>query len=197
MVDRQNKCLRHACVLLTVALGLTSSVGATTYLPVTFQELVTEADVIFVGDVVDVRPYMLRTRAGTIVKTRVTLRVADPLYGTTSIVEVFDFFGGEADGIGMAVEGMPKFAVGDRRVVFARRKPSINPIVGFTQGLLRVRRDGNGVDRVVTLEGLPLVRPESIGSPASGLRLLPQASTMTLADLRGRIVSALEEVHRR
>jgi hypothetical protein len=196
MLDRTNKRLRRACVFLTVALGLASSVAATTYLPVTFQELVTEADVIFVGDVADVRPYVLRTRTGTIVKTRVTFRVADPLYGTTSIVEVFDFFGGEAEGIGMAVEGMPKFAVGDRRVVFARRKPSINPIVGFTQGLLRVRRDANGVDRVVTLEGLSLVQPESIGSPASSLRLLPQASTMTLSDLRDRIVSALAEAHK-
>jgi hypothetical protein len=182
---------------LAVTLGLTSSVGATTYLPVTFQELVTEADVIFVGDVVDLRPYVLRTRTGTIVKTRVTFRVADALYGTTSILEVFDFLGGEADGIGMAVEGMPKFAVGDRRVVFARRKASLNPIVGFTQGLLRIQRDGNGVDRVVTLEGLSLVRPESIGSPASSFRLQPPASTMTLSDLRGRIVSALVEAHRR
>jgi hypothetical protein len=182
VIDRKR--LRRACVVLAVALGLTSSVGATTYLPVTFQELVTEADVIFVGDVVDLRPYVLRTRTGTIVKTRVTFRVADALYGTTSILEVFDFLGGEADGIGMAVEGMPKFAVGDRRVVFARRKPSLNPIVGFTQGLLRVQRDGNGVDRIVT-------------APASSLRLQPQASTMTLSDLRGRIVSALVEAHRR
>jgi hypothetical protein len=182
VIDRKR--LRRASVVLAVALGLTSSVGATTYLPVTFQELVTEADVIFVGDVVDLRPYVLRTRTGTIVKTRVTFRVADALYGTTSILEVFDFLGGEADGIGMAVEGMPKFAVGDRRVVFARRKPSLNPIVGFTQGLLRVQRDGNGVDRIVT-------------APASSLRLQPQASTMTLSDLRGRIVSALVEAHRR
>jgi hypothetical protein len=182
VIDRKR--LRRACVVLAVALGLTSSVGATTYLPVTFQELVTEADVIFVGDVVDLRPYVLRTRTGTIVKTRVTFRVADALYGTTSILEVFDFLGGEADGIGMAVEGMPKFAVGDRRVVFARRKASLNPIVGFTQGLLRVQRDGNGVDRIVT-------------APASSLRLQPQASTMTLSDLRGRIVSALVEAHRR
>jgi hypothetical protein len=182
VIDRKR--LRRACVVLAVALGLTSSVGATTYLPVTFQELVTEADVIFVGDVVDLRPYVLRTRTGTIVKTRVTFRVADALYGTTSILEVFDFLGGEADGIGMAVEGMPKFAVGDRRVVFARRKPSLNPIVGFTQGLLRVQRDANGVDRIVT-------------PPASNLRLQPQASTMTLSDLRSQIVSALVEAHRR
>ena len=110
-----------------------------------------------------------RTRTGTLVKTRVTFRVDDALYGTNSIVKVFDCLGGEADGIGMAVEGMPTFAVGDRRVVFARRRSSINPIVGFMQGLLRVRRDNNGVER------------------------LSESSAITLADLRSRIVSALAD----
>jgi hypothetical protein len=163
---------------------------------VTFGDLVSQADVIFVGDVVDVRPYTLRTRTGTLVKTRVTFRVDDAVYGTSSLVEVFDFLGGEADGYGLAVEGMPKFAVGDREVVFAHRKASINPIVGFTQGLLRIRRDRGGVDRVFTLEGMSLMRPESIGSPTSGLRMAPDSS-MTLSDFRSRIVTALGEARKR
>ena len=186
--------LWHACAFLTVALGVASSVSATTYLPVTFRDLVTQADVIFVGDVVDVRAYTLRTRTGTLVKTRVTFRVDDAVYGTSSLVEVFDFLGGEADGYGLAVEGMPKFAVGDREVVFAHRKASINPIVGFTQGLLRVRRDTGGVDRVFTFGGMSL-RPESIGSPTSGLRMAPESS-MTLSDFRSRIVTALAEARK-
>jgi hypothetical protein len=189
--------MRLWCAFLTVALVFTSSAGATTYLPVTFQDLVSQADVIFVGDVVDVRPFTLRTRTGTLVKTRVTFRVDDAVYGTTSLVEVFDFLGGEADGYGLAVEGMPRFAVGDRQVVFAHRKASINPIVGFTQGLLRVRRDSGGVDRVLTFEGLSLIRPESIGSPASGVRMAPESSAMTLAEFRSRIVTALAEARKR
>jgi hypothetical protein len=182
--------------LLTVALAIASSVSATTYLPVTFRDLVNQADVIFIGGVVDVRPYTLRTRTGTLVKTRVTFRVDDAVYGTSSLVEVFDFLGGEAGGYGLAVEGMPKFAVGDREVVFAHRKASINPIVGFTQGLLRVRRDSAGVDRVFTLAGMSLLRPESIGSPAASVRMAPESS-MTLPDLRSRIVTALAEARKR
>lgn len=108
---------------------------------------------IFVGEAIDVRPFPLQTRGGTIVKTRVIFRVSDPLWGTTSAMEVFDFLGGELDGIGMEVAGMPTFTIGDRRVVFARRARSINPIVGFTQGLLQVSRDASGVDRVLTLGG--------------------------------------------
>ncbi len=142
------------------------SAGATTYPPVTFGELVTRADVIFIGEVTDVRPFPLDTPDGTIIKTRVIFRVSDPIWGTTSLVEVFEFLGGTWGDLEMAISGMPKFAVGDRRVVFAYREESINPIVGFTQGLLQIRRDSGGVDRVFTLGGVPLGQPESIGAGA-------------------------------
>jgi hypothetical protein len=161
------------CVLLAAA---SAAVRATSFEPVTFDDLVTRADVIFVGDVVDVRPYTLQTREGLIVKTRVTFSVADPLYGTTSLVEVFDFLGGETAELGMQVAGMPTFTVGDRRVVFARRERSINPIVGFTQGLMKVTRDAAGIDRVLTIEGAQVAR---------------------LSDLRARVTQGLIEARRK
>jgi hypothetical protein len=49
----------------------------------------------------------------------------------------------------------------------------INPIVGFTQGLLRVGRDTSGVER------------------------LSESTAITLTDLRSRIVSALAESGKR
>ena len=168
-------------------------VGATTYLPVSFDDLVTRADVIFIGEVTDVRPFLLETPDGTIIKTRVIFRVADPLSGTTSLLEVFDFLGGEWGGLGMEVSDMPKFAVGDRRVVFASREQSMNPIVGFTQGLLQIRRDSDGVDRVFTLGGAPLGRPESIGVRSPAVSPSP-TSPMLLTDFRDRISRALTEV---
>jgi hypothetical protein len=98
----------------------------------------------------------------------VTFRVDDPLYGTTSLVEVFDFLGGETPDLGMRVAGMPTFTVGDRHVVFARRDRSINPIVGFTQGLMKVARDGGGIDRVRTLAGAPVARLSDLRSRVMG-----------------------------
>src|SRR6266566_3466508 len=94
--------LWFSCALAVALWLLPAPAKATSYLPVTFEGLVKQADVIFIGEVVDVRPFTLRTRGNTIVKTRVTFSVSDPLYGTTSIVEVFDFLGGEAEGLGMA-----------------------------------------------------------------------------------------------
>jgi hypothetical protein len=164
------------------------SVSATTYPPVTFNELVARADVIFVGEVTDARPFPLRTREGTIVKTRVIFRVSDPIYGTASAFETFDFLGGEWNGEAMGVVGMPTFAVGDRRVVFARRERSINPIVGFTQGLLHISRDPRGVDRVFTLERVPVVAPESMGARSQSAS---SAVPMALTDFRARVARAV------
>jgi hypothetical protein len=184
--------------VLVCALAVCAAVpaGATTFLPVTFDDLITRADLIFVGQVVDVRPFALETRDGTIIKTRVTFRVEDPLLGTSSALEVFDFLGGEVDGFEMTIAGMPTFSAGDRRVMFARRERSINPIVGFSQGLLRVTRDASGVDRVLAFDGQPLAGPESIGPRAPGVTLVPDGP-MRLSDLRNRINRALVEARRK
>jgi len=167
---------RFLVLVCALAAAAPAAVRATSFEPLTFNDLVTQADVIFVGNVVDVRPYTVQTRERTIVKTRVTFSVSDPLYGTSSIVEVFDFLGGETEELGMRVAGMPTFAVGDRRVVFARRDRSINPIVGFTQGLMKVTRDAGGVDRALTIEG---------------------ASVARLSDVRARVNQGLIEARRK
>ena len=64
----------------------------------------------------------------------------------------------------------------DRRLVFARRDGSINPIVGFAQGLMKVTRDAAGIDRVLTLEGAPISR---------------------LSDFRTRITQGLSEARKK
>ena len=163
---------------------------ATTYAPVTFDELVARADVIFSGEVADVRPFALETRDGTVIKTRVIFRVQDPVFGTTAALEVLEFLGGEVGEVGMAVAGMPRFRVGDRRMVFARRDRSINPIVGFTQGLLQIRRDGNGEDRVLTLDGVPVAATQNFGTRAPLIAAAPVAP-MRLSDFRSQVVRAL------
>ena len=187
--------MRIAARATIVALLLTARAAATSYVPVSFTDLVTRADVIFVGEVTDVRPFVLESSAGTVIMTRVSFSVADPLFGTTSLVEVFDFLGGQIGDAGMRVAEMPQFTVGDRTVVFARREQCINPIVGFNQGLLRVTRDNAGVDRVQTQDRRPLAQVESLGrgNASQGQNAAP----MRLADLRDRISTALRQAGRR
>jgi len=186
-----------ACLAVAISVLLCggNAVRATSYLSVTFDELIAGADVIFVGEVTDVRPFPLNTRDGTIIKTRVVFRVSDPLWGTTSALEVFDFLGGEWGDVGMVVAEMPQFTVGDRRVVFARREQSINPIVGFTQGLLRVSRDSGGVERVFTLDGAPLGQPDQIGL-RSNIDTATPIAPISLSAFRARVSRAVAEERR-
>lgn len=170
-----------------------AGLGATSYEAVTFNDLVERADVIFVGQVVDVRSYPLEIRGETVIKTRVTFSVSDPLSGGGGLVEVLDFLGGEWNGVGMKIVGMPEFAIGDRRVVFARRDNSVNPIVGFTQGLLRVQRDDAGVDRVFTSDRQPLARVENMGVASPSVA----QAAMRMSDFRDRITRALATRSRR
>ena len=83
-------------ILAAVVLGQVSANAATSP-PFSFDDLVARADVIFIGEVTDVRPFPLETREGMVIKTRVTFRVSDPIWGTTRLLEVFDFIGGKWD----------------------------------------------------------------------------------------------------
>ncbi|MGE3342578.1 MAG: hypothetical protein AB7L71_03995 [Vicinamibacterales bacterium] len=180
--------LRLLYVLALGCVAWSARLGATTYPPMTFDEIVSRADVIFVGEVVDVRPMVVRSSAETVIRTRVVFRVRDALWGTSSALEIFEFLGGQVGDVRMSVAEMPQFAVGDRRVMFAYRARSINPVVGFTQGTMRIQPDATGVDRVTTLDRAPIARVEQLGRP----RALAIEPAMTLRDLRGRIVRALE-----
>ena len=184
--------LRSRIFLLAALLFSPAFAGATTYLSVSFDDLLAKADMIFVGEVLDVRPFAVETREGSVIKTRVTFVVRDAMWGTSSTLEILEFDGGELGDIGEKVAEMPTFSHGDRRVVFARRNDhSINPIVGFTQGLLRIARDEAGLDVIQTSTGEPLARTEDIGRPrAAGVR---QSRPMTLSAFRARIVDQLRQ----
>ncbi len=184
------------CIAALVAFLCGTSLHATTYPPVTFDELVTRADVIFVGTVRDVRPFSVPTRDGVIIKTRVIFDVSESMYGDAGTTQVLEFLGGALNGVGLEVAGMPKFFVGNQHVVFAHRGPSINPIVGFTQGLLRLKTDASGAQRVLTHDGFALARAERLGTAA----VRSSAGTtgaMTLPQLRDRILGTLIEARRR
>ena len=177
-----------------LALGALARLSATSYLAVSFDDLLAKADMIFVGDVLDVRPFAVESREGTAIMTRVTFVVRDPLLGTSSTLEILEFMGGELGDIGQRVAEMPTFKPGDRRVVFAKRERSINPIVGFTQGLMKIAQDDAGLDVMMTSTGEPLARTEDIGRPrGTGVR---ESRPMALSSFRASIVDRLRERRR-
>lgn len=155
---------------------------ATTVIPPTFESLVSSANTIFVGEVIDVRSEWTATAQGRAIVTEVTFKVEDVWKGAAGAVTQLEFLGGTIGRTTMEVVGMPAFHEGQRSVLFvSSRVRAASPLVGFWHGRMRIERDYTGVDRVRTYDG------RSLGSPAdvSGERATSMASVtpMRLADL--------------
>jgi len=98
------------------------------------------------------------------VLTEVRLRVARGLKNATPGAEIaFRIPGGEIDGQGLVIAGMPRFRVGEEVLLFltAESHTGIRVPVGLGQGKLVVERDPvTGVKRLRrTMGGLALVDP--------------------------------------
>ncbi|MEY4005822.1 MAG: hypothetical protein RLZZ221_1918, partial [Verrucomicrobiota bacterium] len=91
-----------AFLLLLPAL---TGLRAMSVIPPTFAELVAEADAIVRARVVSIQPYLDRTPAGEVVRTRVTFEVEATLKGRHQGGLTLEFLGGEVDGRGLRVPG--------------------------------------------------------------------------------------------
>ena len=164
---------------------------AATVEPVTFAALVSSAERIFVGRVVGIESFRADLGGGPRIRTRVTFSVDDALRGR-GIVAALEFSGGTAGDLTLDVAGMPRFAMGEHYVVFARDGDRwLNPIVGFTQGLLRVSRDArDGTARVLTIDRTPLAGVAAIGrSPArvSATVIVPISLAAFVSEIRAEM----------
>ena len=162
---------------------------STTVIPPTFESLVSSANTIFVGEVMNVQSAWASTRQGRAIKTYVTFRVEDVWKGSVGTTTQLEFLGGQIDGVKMEVVGMPTFHAGQRGVLFVSGERAVSPLVGFWHGRLRIERDGAGVDRVRTHDGRSLGNPAEVGAqrPSYMVSITP----MRLSDLenavRGRV----------
>jgi hypothetical protein len=131
---------------------------------VTFAQLVKTAQRIFVGNVVAVDSFRADRRGNPRIRTRVTFSVDETLRGS-GMVTVLEFLGGTVGDLTLEVADQPQFSVGERYVVFALDGDQwVNPVVGATQGLLRVSRDArDGTARVLTAGRAPLASVTAIG----------------------------------
>jgi hypothetical protein len=135
-----------------------------------FDQLVAEADEIFVGAVT--RLESRRAASGAIV-TDVTFSEREMLKGPDSAGDlVLVVLGGSVGGTALVVPGFPRFEVGVTYLVFVERNGStILPIVGGPQGLFQVWRDPvTGGRMVLDAQGLPVRSPSVLRAALSRTR---------------------------
>ena len=151
---------------LPVALAVISVCAsrATTVIAPTFDELVSQADLIFQGKVTAMTSQWAGEGAQRIIVSYVTFGVEDSLKGTPGPSFTIRMLGGTVDGQTMEVADAPKFAVGDRGIVFVQHNGSqFIPLVGIMHGLFRVERDQAGGEFIRTNEGKPLADLARLG----------------------------------
>jgi hypothetical protein len=154
-----------------VAAGLGARAPATTVVAKDFAALCDEADMIFVGTVTGVESRWADPDRQAI-ETLVTFGDLSWERGTPRGSVTLRFAGGEVDGLHEAIAGIPHFAVGERRVIFARDGTYVSPIVGFDQGALRVVDAPDG-PRVVDVQSEAGGAAFRLGAPAASTPAAP------------------------
>jgi hypothetical protein len=170
-----------ACLALTAALG-----WATAFEAKNFDQLVTEADQIFVGTAATAAARKLP--AGAIV-TDVTFNRIQMLKGNSMDTAVtLMTAGGSVGGETFELRGLPKFRLDTTYVVFSQGNgTTIFPVVGGDQGMFQVKTDASTAESLVfNSRGMPVASPSVL--QALGLT---GPSPMPLAAFLGAIRSRL------
>ncbi len=139
-------------------LALTPFAAATTVIEPTFDELVGQAELIFQGTVTNVKSEWAGEGAQRHIVSYVTLQVDEKIKGEPGTLYTLRMMGGTVEGQTMEVTDAPKFAVGDRNILFVEKNGSqFIPLVGIMHGQYRVQRDAkSGAEFVANDHGAPV-----------------------------------------
>lgn len=186
------RALASSAFLLCAALA-----RATSILPPTFPDLVTEADTIVRGTVTDVHCVAVETSRGQAIHTLVTLRVERAIKGAPGETLTLTILGGTVGKRTLAIDGLPQFRVGERTLVFlANNGRTMCPVIGARHGRFNIEHDaGTGRDYVTRDNGRPLISLDDVAlpfAPAALNRTVTTANAVALGAFEASIASALQ-----
>jgi len=178
---------------LALLLGLAGSAAADSFVAKDFDQLVAEAEEIFVGTLVSSSSSRLATGAV----------VSDLLFADVEVVKgppssqprTIRVLGGTIGDLSLKVGGIPDFVNGRRYVLFSKGNGrAVFPFVGGTRGVFRVARDAaSGADLVFDASGNPVsglppaAAPGGRASVADGAGPAPVRLDVFLHAVRDRL----------
>jgi hypothetical protein len=176
----------HAGAQATVSSTTSSTTPSTTP---SFDDLVAAADTVFLGRVVDSRPFWDEGSWGRAIVTRVVIAVDRVYKGSPATQVSLEFLGGTLDGLTLSVDALPTFRPGDRDVLFVSSAArQVNPIVGSTVGRVRVVRDDRGLETVAAFDGTRISTTAQILQPRAAAAT---TQAMSLQELERQIALSL------
>jgi len=194
-----NLCLRRALPLLVAAvLLLPGRAAPTTVIAPTFDELVAQAELVVVAQVVALRSAWTESRSGRTIVTDVTVSIERTLKGPVFVQRSLELLGGTVGDDTLRVSGMPEFHVGDRDVLFIHDSGRpVSPLVGFAYGRFRIARDtATGVEMIRTHDGRPLASTNDVGNTKPPSFAVP-GRAMSLDEFLAAIDAKVSALRRR
>ncbi|MEY2556592.1 MAG: hypothetical protein QOE34_17 [Verrucomicrobiota bacterium] len=180
------------CLLpILCATFIATNARATTVIPPTFDQLVTEAELIFQGSVTEVRSQWIGEGAEHSIVTFVTFTIEDALKGAPGNSYTIRLLGGTVDGRTMEVSDTPKFKVGDRDILFVEHNNSqFVPLVGIMHGRFHVLKDETGHESVAKDTGAPLADLTKLGKDENAAT---SGKALSSADFKSAIRQKLSQ----
>lgn len=141
--------------------------AASTFVGLTDRELVAGADALIQGQVTELRSSW--SEDGRAVVTDVVVKVEERVFGEAPQLVTVRTFGGQVGDFRVEAEGFPRFAEGERVLLFVKRDDSDGTlrVHGYQQGQYRVVTRLDGVTLAVPMldEGVRLLRPDGKALP--------------------------------
>lgn len=167
---------------------------ATTVIPPTFDQLVSQAELIFQGTVTDVQSQWTGEGAQRHIVSFVTFKIDEQIKGDAGVTYTLRMLGGTVGDQTMEVTDSPKFAAGDRDILFVENNGrQFVPLVGIMHGRFRVQRDaGSGREVVANDHGGPVHDLAKLGTEdATAHTDAASESSLSAADFKVAIRSKL------
>jgi hypothetical protein len=185
------KLLRSLLLLLCAGLFLVSA-RATTVIPPTFDQLVSDAEFIFEGTVLGLRSEWMGEGTQRHVVTHVNFSIQDAIKGAPGKSYSIRMLGGTVDGETFEVADAPKFKVGDRDILFVEKNGNqFIPLVGIMHGRFRVQTDAAGREIVAKDNGASMADVAKLGTDEAAAVAGPALST---ADFKSAIRQKLSQL---
>jgi hypothetical protein len=142
--------LLRALIFVSCLLLALPAARATTVIPPTFDQLVTNAEMIFEGTVTLMRSEWTGEGSDRHIVTYVTFKIHDPIKGAPGDTCTIRMFGGTVDGHTIEVTDAPRFKIGDRDILFVEHNGTqFIPLVGIMHGRFHVQLDSNGANEKI------------------------------------------------
>lgn len=143
---------RLVCLgLLALMLAGVVAAGASTFIALSRQELVSQSDAVIQGRVLKVSSYW--GQEGRVIMSEVLVQVEEKIAGNAPSVVRVRTFGGTVGGYTVEAHGFPKFAVNDHVVLFLQNANETAEVTGYRQGQWRIVQDKGVQMAVPTVEG--------------------------------------------